>query len=607
MTATSEQEDRRINPPRPQLCLTLGITGHRASRMTDIATITTRIAEVVSGLQDAMERLDAQPWFREEPPRLRVMSALAEGADRIVADIAIAHGYELDAVVPFMPDEYAKDFHDQASHDHYNRLLTAAGRVLVLPGRRDPDSRAYALAGEALVAHSTIIIAVWDGAPALGRGGTGEVVARAVETNVPVIHIPIDSAQPIRVMWSPFEPFAVTTRNVGVVASRPWTDETLDRVLQQVLLPPDEPNDRAQLRQYLAETQHRRNYRVEYPLLLALTGTQPLRRSAWTKEPYRPATRREWADYRAAGGEFCAQNAEMLDLLEDAFSWADHLGTHYAQNLRGGHVVNFSFSALAVLVALASLVFPAIKLQLVLVEIAIIVTIIFNTNIGSRDAWQRRWLDYRILAERLRPLRSLKLLGVASPPTRPPRKFANARRWVDWYVTAVWREMGSPTGMIDAAKLDELRALIAEQELSGEIAYHHSNARRMAHLEKRLHKIGSRSFLATIIICAIFPFLYFTVHDIVMEYSKYFVALSAGLPALGGATYALRVHGDYAGAAGRSLETADALASIRSAMTAHGLPLALAAALTTAAARVMLVDLGEWQLTYEQRTLAIPG
>ena len=285
----------------------------------------------------------------------------------------------------------------------------------------------------------------------------------------------------------------------------------------------------------------------------------------------------------------------MLDLLEDAFCWADHLGSHYAQNLRGGHVVNFSFSAMAVLLALASLVFPGIKLQLVLAEIAIIVTIIVNTNIGVRDAWQRRWLDYRILAERLRPIRSLKLLGVASPPARPPRKFANARRWVDWYVTAVWREMGSPTGTIDPPRLDELRQLIAEQELSGEIAYHHSNARRMAHLEKRLHTIGSRSFLLTIFICAIFPLLYFTAHDIVMEYSKFFVAFSAGLPALGGATYALRVHGDYAGAAGRSLETAEALGSIHTALTAEALPLALAGALTTAAARVMLVDLGEWQ------------
>lgn len=607
MTNTDAQQEGATHPPRPQLCLTLGITGHRASRMTDIDTVTTRVAEVVAAVRAGVERLDAQPWFREDPPRLRVMSALAEGADRIVADIAMDNGFELDAVLPFPADDYSQDFLDQASHDHFNALLRAAGRLLVLPGKRDPDSRAYALIGEALVAHSTVVVAVWDGAPALGRGGTGEVVARAIETNVPVIHIPIDSDQPIRVLWSPFEPFSVTPRNVGVIAWRPWCQETLDNVLQRVLLPPDDPIDRAQLRQYFGETQRLRNYRIQYPLMLWLTGTQKLKPSAWVKEPYRASTHRDWQAFRDVGGDFAAQNAEMLNLLEEAFSWADHLGGYYAQNLRGGHVVNFTFSALAVLIALTSLVLPAFKLQLVLIELGIIFSIIFNTSVGSREAWQRRWLDYRILAERLRPIRSMKLLGVASPPLRPQRKRANARRWVDWYVTAVWREMASPHGAIDNAQLTKLRNLIADEELKGEIAYHQSNAKRMAHLEHVLHRLGTQAFTATIIICTIFPFLYLTMHDQVMQWASVFVAFSAGLPAIGGATYALRVHGDYAGAAGRSLETSEALTSIRETLLTDDLPIALAGALTTAAARVMLIDLGEWQLTYEQRALAIPG
>lgn len=86
-----------------------------------------------------------------------------------------------------------------------------------------------------------------------------------------------------------------------------------------------------------------------------------------------------------------------------------------------------------------------------------------------------------------------------------------------------------------------------------------------------------------------------------------FVALTAGLPALGGAAYALRVHGDYGGSAGRSHETAGELARIRAALADPATPLPRAAALMEAAARVMLVDLDEWRLTYEQRGLAIPG
>ena len=607
MSSSDAQQDAASGPPRPQLALTLGITGHRANRIVEIDATTARVADVMMQLRAGIDRLETEPWFRADPPHLRVMSALAEGADRLVADIAMAHGFELNAVIPFAIDDYGRDFQQPAAAAAYKALLAAASRVLVLPGTRDPDSRAYALAGEALVAHSTILIAVWDGAAALGRGGTGEVVARAVESNVPVIHVPLDNSLPVRLLWSPFEPFSVTTRNVGVFAARPFTPEVLDRVLAELLLPPTAASELVQLRQFFAEPERRRNWRIEYPLLLALTGTQKLRRTAWNKADQRAGVHRDWAVYRKAGNEFAVKNAEMIDLVEDAYAWADHTASHYAQNLRGGHIVNFTFAALAVLVALASLVFPAVKLQLVLVEISIIGVIIINTRIGSNDNWQQRWLDYRILAERLRPLRSLKLLAVASPPHRPARKHANARRWVDWYVSAIWRAMGAPAGDIDARDLSAIRNLVAEHELRGEIDYHKTNAGRMANIDKVLHRLGSQCFFATIVLCGIFPILYFTVHDLVMAWAPVFVAFSAGLPAIGGATYALRVHGDYAGAAGRSIETAEALESIRSVLQSQELPMALSGALATAAARVMLVDLGEWQLTYEQRALAIPG
>jgi hypothetical protein len=129
----------------------------------------------------------------------------------------------------------------------------------------------------------------------------------------------------------------------------------------------------------------------------------------------------------------------------------------------------------------------------------------------------------------------------------------------------------------------------------------------MRHLEDRLHLIGDAAFIATLLVCTLFPILYLGTYQLAMAWSTGFVILSAGLPAIGGAIYALRVHGDYGGAAGRSLETAAALDRIRSAILAPDVGLAQAGNLTTAAARVMLVDLDEWQLTYAQRSLAIPS
>lgn len=96
-------------------------------------------------------------------------------------------------------------------------------------------------------------------------------------------------------------------------------------------------------------------------------------------------------------------------------------------------------------------------------------------------------------------------------------------------------------------------------------------------------------------------------YALAMACSNALVVLSAGLTALGSARCSLGAHGDHAGAAGRSLETAAALDQIRLALLEPNLPLPRAAELTAAAARVMLVDLDEWQMTAVQRALAIPA
>ncbi len=595
------------HPPRPRLTFTLSVTGHRASRLTDLDILGERVRDVVDMLQHSVVNIDHGPWFTPEPANLRVMSALAEGADRIVADIAMAAGFNLDVVLPFAPDIYVEDFETPESRQAYAAFLAAAERTLVLPGVRDSSSRAYALAGEALVAQGTVLLAIWDGEPALGHGGTAEVVAHAIENGVPVIQVPIDPAEPVQLIWSSFARFATTTRDAALTAANDWHKVNVDAMLARLLLPPDDALERRDLNVFYRERERLYQWRIEYPMMLAITGTQKLARRVWQRSPYREATRGDWRAFRDAGAVLTRSNARALDSLEAAYSWADNLATHFAQALRSGHVVNFSVAALAVLVALVGLILPSAKVWLVIIELFLIVSVVLNTRAGHNGEWQRRWLDYRNLAERLRPMRSLKIFGVANPPRPPARKRSNSRRWLDWYVTAHWRAMGMPDGVIDSNQMHFLPHLVAEQELVSEIAYHRRNALRMRHLEHRLAQIGGYAFDATIVLCSIFPVAYLVMHGIQSEYTHLFVVLTAGLPAIGGATYALRTHGDYAGNAGRSTETADELDEIRAALLEPDVSLTRAGALTSAAARVMLVDLSEWRLTYEQRTLAIPG
>lgn len=611
MHGTSAPIRDLTGPPRPAFALTLGVTGHRLSRIRADRhpVVRARILHVVELLRDTALRLarEGSAWFAADPPSLRVLSALADGADRWVAEAATAAGFSLDAILPFPVAVYEQDFAEGNEREAMRALFAASERRLILPGTRAHEVEAYAMAGEGLVAQSSIIVAVWDGEPGKGWGGTADVVETAVDRGVPVIQIPPDPGQPVRFLWPQFEPFAAPPHYAVQAPSRPFEAGNLEALLRQLLLPPAEPGEVGFLEKFLSERERNRRLRLEYPLLLHLAGVKPLRRDAIVVPRFAEATAASWSGFRTDAATLAPANLGELAAIETAYSWADNLANQFAQTFRSGHVLNFVLAGLAAVTALVSLLLPAWKLPLVLLELGMIGAIVWNTRAGHAGHWQRRWLDYRALAERLQPIRSLKLLGLATPPRAPSRKRSLGARWTDWYAAAQWRAFATPDIELDVSRFAAVRALLVKHQLDPEIAYHHLNARRMEMLEHRLHRFGQLLFSATVATCIAVVVLYFTGHEWLQANVAAFVFLTAGLPALGGAVYALRVHGDYAGSAGRSEETADEIARIRAALLDPDISLQKAAALAEAAARIMLVDLDEWRLTYEQRGLAIPG
>jgi hypothetical protein len=144
----------------------IGVTGHR--HLADVAAID-------AGVEAALAAMEAR--FPEEP--LRILSSLAEGADRLVARRVLARpGARLVAVLPLPRLDYMADFESQQSREEFLALLGEAEAVVEMPPR-DNRAEAYEQAGRHVVEHSDALIAVWDGLPALGRGGTAEIVAWA--------------------------------------------------------------------------------------------------------------------------------------------------------------------------------------------------------------------------------------------------------------------------------------------------------------------------------------------------------------------------------------------------------------------------------------------
>jgi hypothetical protein len=597
--------ERPDAPPKVPLALTLGVTGHRPDLIADQGErIEVRLALLFDEIAAALDRIAASdaPLFAAGPPRMHLVTPLAEGADQMAARVALAKGYAIEAVLPFPRDAYAEDFAEGTPRDTYSRMLSEARLVLELPGRRDAPLAAYVMAGRATIAHSDLLVAIWDGELPRGRGGTGEVVQIALLQGTPILHVPIDLAKPLRLLWSGLDPHVCTTRENCHAASVTYDSAALDAVLGAILRPPEDPRERDYIRDYYGEHERRLNPRFEYPLLLALTGVSRFGASSVRAPPMHEALASEWQTFRAACESGHGVSA-AIDPLQRAYCWSDQLARRFAQTYRSGHIFNFLIGAVAVLTALAGLVLPQGKLWLASAELAMIVAVIVNTHVGVKHGWHRRWLDYRQLAERLRPMRSLKLLGVAAPRRDPHARFAE-RRWTEWYAASMWRAMGCPSGLIiDPARLS---AMLTEQELRPQIAYHRRAAHLAESLDHRLHLIGLALFAATVIGCLVLIVGYFAAPDWVGVHSRLFVILSAGLPAVGTAIFGIRVQGDFAGTAQRSLSTAARLEATAAESTS-GADLMRAADLFEEAARAMLADLGEWQLAHQQRELVIPG
>lgn len=165
--------------------LRVGVTGHR---------ILTDLRPVVDSIDAALAHIRAA--YSGRP--LSVLSALAEGADRLVAEAVLrTPGGKLAAVIPFDLDDYASDFGPDGSPSriHFGCLLKRAARVIQLPSRAT-RAEGYEQGGHHVVDHGDVLLAIWDGQGPQGQGGTAEIVARARAEGKPLIIICAGNRKP---------------------------------------------------------------------------------------------------------------------------------------------------------------------------------------------------------------------------------------------------------------------------------------------------------------------------------------------------------------------------------------------------------------------------
>ena len=160
----------------------IGVTGHR---------VLTELDRLVAGLEVVVDRLEAA-----FPGEWTVVSALAEGADRLATRRLLDHdGTKLTAVLPLPRDDYEADFTSSDSRREFDGLLRRAGDVVEVPVQPNRDA-AYEAGGVAMLERADVVIAVWDGRPAQGLGGTGGIVAEVRRRELPLAWIHAGNRKP---------------------------------------------------------------------------------------------------------------------------------------------------------------------------------------------------------------------------------------------------------------------------------------------------------------------------------------------------------------------------------------------------------------------------
>jgi hypothetical protein len=140
----------------------LGFTGHQtiSPAARDLA---------VAAIQDILSEAD---------PPFSAVTSLAAGADQLFATEFLRSGGHLHVIVPSR--NYDQTFTTDEDLAHFRSLLAAA-HVVTRLDYEEPSEEAFLAAGKVVVDNCERLIALWDGKPARGLGGTADVVRYARE------------------------------------------------------------------------------------------------------------------------------------------------------------------------------------------------------------------------------------------------------------------------------------------------------------------------------------------------------------------------------------------------------------------------------------------
>jgi hypothetical protein len=582
--------------PLPVLCV--GLTGHRDIALTGAAAeaIERSIEALLEALQQALTPAVAREaaFFSTAAPVTRLITMGAAGADLLGMRAANKRAVKISCVIPFAQEEYRSDF-SLADAAVAADLLSRTETLLELPGQRNEGPRAYERANDIILSNIDVLVAVWDGGRAHGRAGTGDVVQTAVVKGIPVIVIDPAAPTTVSLLAAPhgedIEPPVASDLN-----RRPLPID-LTEFVHGLVSPPPKRVQRQGLTDLVAETPRSADWRFEYPFLLDALARRPKIRRMFAAAAVKTAPPMDEAAIRVA-----AANAKRLENVERARQIIDGYAVQYGRRFRSSAVGQYLIVIVGMwLSGLIGLLIPSLAAASIGVQILASVLVLVDASFRARHRWQERWLDYRVVAERLRWLSFRYSFGLG-PGRRAQPAIQRRKSWVDWYLVRTAHALGSPEGRIDAVSIAAAAHHLTEVEIPQQIDYHRVTFRQLGLLERRLSLAAHGALVVAIGVAALLAVAALRAGSLdAVGWKPFAILLLSLLPFTMTSLNGLRVDADLARLVERSAQTTALLFRARRAILTAPRDYDHIASNMHWLAAIMRTELDEWRFVIESR------
>ena len=419
----------------PRAVLRLGFVGSSNPRLDEAQAIAA-IGSILSEVGNSLSKYSAEmqdKLFSTEQPLIRLITGLCEGADDNAASALLLNQaknngpveLEIAAVIPFSAEEYKKSRPD-GYQSRFDELCNLCAWILQLDGIYDKPtqseltllsesereakvaiadkrrSRAYRAQGAFLLRHSDILICIADPESDGSHGGSLETLREAQRLGIPaIVIVDLEDVSP---------KFLVVTQDVhfvDVTEAQSLSTENLSEVCEVLT--------RFVLSGRLTESEKFLGGKASHTDEFLSIYFSHLNESKVS---------RLWGIFeRMLAPQTLAPDRYDSGNYKNYREQAGLLSGYYVNKFRSSFLANYLAVAFASGLAITALLMLALDigtyvllLFFALIEFGLVSFTIWNTAAIKDNKLNHRGIDFRYLAERLRTMYFLPLVGSSMPP-----------------------------------------------------------------------------------------------------------------------------------------------------------------------------------------------